>query len=104
MVRQHLEYCIQAWRSYHKKDIDKLEIIQRRATKVIPELKDLSYEGRLFERGNTIVKTRRLRGDQISKIVNGYEDIDRNIFFKLKEGSRTRGHNAALAVIVIWNL
>ena len=30
------------------------------------------------------------------KIVNGYEDIDRNVFFKLKEGSRTRGHKAEL--------
>ena len=42
--------------------------------------------------------TRRLRGDQIEvcKIMNGYEDIDRNMFFKLKEGSRTGGHQAAL--------
>ena len=31
------------------------------------------------------------------KIVTGYEDVDRNMFFKLKEGSRTRGHEAALA-------
>ena len=30
------------------------------------------------------------------KIVNGYEDVDRNMFFKFKEGSRTRGHKAAL--------
>ena len=30
------------------------------------------------------------------KIVNGYEDVNRNMFFKLKEGSRTRGHKAAL--------
>ena len=30
------------------------------------------------------------------KIVNGYEDVDRNMFFKLKEGSRTRGHKAVL--------
>ena len=30
------------------------------------------------------------------KIVKGYEDIERNMFFKLKEGSRTRGHKAAL--------
>ena len=28
--------------------------------------------------------------------MNGYEDIDRNMFFKLKEGSRTRGHKAAV--------
>ena len=40
-------------------------------------------------------RDRRLRGDQIEvfKIVNGYEDVDRNMFFKLK-GSRTRGHKA----------
>ena len=48
----------------------------------------------------TTLETRRLRGDQIqievSKIMNGYEDVDRNMFFKLKEDSRTRGHKAAL--------
>ena len=30
------------------------------------------------------------------KIVNGYEDVDRSMFFKLKEGSITREHKAAL--------
>ena len=33
---------------------------------------------------------------EMFKIVNGYEDVDRNMFFKLKEGSRTREHKAAL--------
>ena len=67
----------------------KLERIQRRATKMIPELRDLSYESRLLQCGLTTLETRRLRGDQIEvfKIVNGYEDVDRNMFFKLKEGS-----------------
>ena len=96
VVRPHLEYCIQA--SYRKMDKDKLERIQRRATKMIPELRELSYESRLLQCGLATLKTRRLRGDQIEvfKIVNGYEDVDRNMFFKLKEGSRTRGHKAAL--------
>ena len=48
IVRPHLEYCIPAWRPYRKKVIDKLERIQRRATKIIPELRDLSYESRLI--------------------------------------------------------
>ena len=40
-----------------------------------------------------------MRGDQIEvlKILNGYENIDRNIFFTVKEERRTRGHGVALA-------
>ena len=62
IVRPHLEYRIQAWRPYRKKDIDKLERILRRATKIIPELRDLSYESRLLQCGLTTLETRRLRG------------------------------------------
>ena len=49
IVRPHLEYCIQAWRPYRKKDIDKLERIKKIATKMILELRDLSYECRLLQ-------------------------------------------------------
>ena len=86
IVRPHLEYCIQAWKPYRKKDIDILERVQRRATKMIQKLRNISYEMRLKECGLTTLETRRLR-DQIEvfKILNGYENIDRNIFFLLRK-------------------
>ena len=82
IVRPQVEYCIQAWNPHLRKDIVMLDKIQRRATKLIPGLRDLRYEERLKECGLTTLETRILRGDQIEvfKILNGYENIDSNIF------------------------
>ena len=98
IVRPHLEYCIQAWSPYLRKYIDMLEKIQRRASKLIPGLRDLRYEERLNECGLTTLETQRLRGNQIKvfKILNGYENIDSNIFFEIKESKITRAHNFTL--------
>ena len=47
LVRPKLEYCVLAWCPYLKKDIDKLEKVQARATKLIKDCRNFSYEKRL---------------------------------------------------------
>jgi len=94
-VRPHLEYCVQAWSPHFRYDINLLERVQRRATKLVPGLRDLDYETRLRELGMYSLERRRIRGDliEVFKIMNGMVDIDVGVLFTLDINSRTRGHS-----------
>ena len=46
-VRPHLEYCVSIWSPHYCKDIDTLERVQRRTTKVVPTVSTFCYESRL---------------------------------------------------------
>jgi len=94
LVRPKLEYCVQAWRPYLKKNIDNLEKVQHRATKMIDEYKGLKYEDRLVKTGLTTLEERRTRGDLIEtfKMIKGLNKTDYKRFFTIAHSSRTRGH------------
>ena len=68
---------------------------QRRATKLLTELKNLDYSTRLRKLNLPCLVYRRERADvlQIHRIIHGIDQIDCNMFFELEEGTITRGHS-----------
>ena len=64
-VRPHLEYAIQFWSPNYIKKQNLLERVQRRVTKLIPTLCNVSYEEQLKQLDMFTLHKRRIRGDMI---------------------------------------
>ena len=98
LVRPHLEYAVQFWCPYYQKDIDLMERVQRRATKLIPDMRNIPYEDRLKRLNLFSLETSRLRGEliQVFKILHGYDDIDWRKLFNRDTTSVTRSNGFKL--------
>lgn len=98
LVRPHLDYCISAWRPHYVKDLEILEKVQRRATKIISDCAGLDYERRLQICQLTTLETRFLRADliEVFKLMKGLVNINPERFFELNPRI-SRGHQYKLS-------
>lgn len=96
-IRSVVEYAHSVWNPYYVKDIERLERLQRRVTRIPPELAGLPYGTRLEKLGLTSLRTRRQRGDLIEtfKILGNYYSCELNIF-AVNNGVQLRGHSKKL--------
>jgi len=78
LVRFHLEYTNSVWNPHRQGLIKDLEKVQMRATKLVLNVRHLTYKERLMQLKLPTLKYRHLRGDMIEvfKILTGNYDIN----------------------------
>ena len=97
LVRPHLEYAVQAWSPHQLGHIRLFEGVQRRITRMIPEL-SLAYEARFKRLNLTTLEIRRIRGDLIEVyiILNGLAKINPDSILTRSRYTTIRCHTMKL--------
>ena len=100
LVRSHLEYAVQFWSPHLRRDIDKMERVQRRATNMIPEIRNHSYQQRLKDLKLIGLVQRRLRGqlNQVFKYLNRFNNVSPVGHFDYGFKDRTRNNGKKIIV------
>jgi len=95
MVRPILEYGNLIWGPHFKLDQIAIEKVQRRATRLLKPLLNLTYQERLSHLKLPSLQYRRLRGDMIYmyQIFHQLASINSSLLFSSPHLSSTRGHN-----------
>ena len=86
-ILPHIEYGLSVWNPYLQKDVKTIEAIQRRFTRLIPEMRHLPYEDRLAKLGLPTLDLRRRKKDlvQAYRIWNGIDKIEGLNFTKVSD-------------------
>ena len=89
-----LEYGNSVWGPFNRADQRLVERVQRRATRMIPSLRHLSYPDRLAALDLPSLYYRRRRGDMLKvfQLLHQGVDLDHTDFVALNPNTRTRGH------------
>jgi len=98
LVRPHLEYCTVAWSPHYVKDKVLLERVQRRFTRMVPELQELPYPERLKKLSLWSLEEPRVRADliEVYKGIHGLSALPFDALFEFDNSGRTRGHSLKL--------
>lgn len=97
-IRPIVEYCHVVWSPYFVKDIEKIEQVQRRASKLPNILRLEDYPTRIQKLHLSTLYDRRKRGDLIEcfKIINDYYNCNFETFFHKNYNTHLRGHSKKL--------